>query len=205
MRKIANEISNVMFEFIRRTHEGFKKCVELGNGGGELETRLLDILPGLEINSYNITDSEQIAMESKLIFYGGRFRFITSDYRKEKIGHGYDLVLSHCDFIQFSKEEKQRLFNKVHQSLGEKGLFVYCDVVKPPSEKIDAVYRKSGSEEKAQKPFEESSGEEFPEVQYKNQNLLTIDDQMYWMRKAAFKDVDCIWKFFHFAIFVGFK
>ena len=202
---LSEETTNTVFEFIRSCRREFRYCIELGNGGSDFETTLLDAFPALKLDSYNLSNKDKLIVESKLTFYQGRFRFIVSDYRKENIGHGHDLVVSLCDFITLSKEEKQRLFIKVQHALSENGLFIYGDRVKAPSEKMRTIYVRSETSRYLQQPSENMMQHELAEKSPGDRNHLTIDDQTYWMRKAAFKDVDCVWKRCNTAVFAGFK
>ena len=202
---LNDEIMQIIFEFIQCCGIDFRSCLQLGNCNGDLELNLLDHFSGLKIDSYNLSSREKSSVESRLIFYQGRFRYIATDYRKEKIEHGYDLVISPFDLSRLSKEEKQRLFIKIHHALVEKGHFIYGDTVKASSEKIKAIYTQSETKRILQQPPQRIASGEHGENHLRNRSLLAIDDQMYWMRKSAFKDVDCIWKFFDAAVFVGFK
>lgn len=205
MEIVRDEMAAVIFEFVTCCQADFRQALALGTSGGSLELEILDHFPGLKLDSFNLSSKEKAAMENRLIFHQGRFKFFIADYRNEKIGQGYDLVLSLFDFSRLAKEEKQRLFLKIHQAMAEDGLFIYGDLIKPASERIKKVYL-SKEMKKPHEPFREYSQaldalKELPE----SVGPFTTDDQMYWMRKAAFKDVDCIWKFFHRAVFAGFK
>ncbi|MEW5806169.1 MAG: class I SAM-dependent methyltransferase [Acidobacteriota bacterium] len=205
VESIRSEMAAIILEFVKCCRPDFRSCLELGTSGGGLELEFLDHFPNLKIDSYNLSSKEKAAVENRLIFHQGRFKFFVTDYRKEKIGHDYDLIFSYFDISRLAKEEKQRLFLKVHQLMVDDGLFIYGDLIRPASERIKKVYLSKESK-KPHEPFHEFSEaaealKELPE----NVGLFTMDDQMYWMRKAAFKDVDCIWKLFHRAVFAGFK
>jgi tRNA (cmo5U34)-methyltransferase len=111
-------------------------------------------------------------------------------------------VASALSIHHLPDEDKRILFVKAHWALVPGGTFINADQVKGSSEAIDRRYR----EHWLRKVKESGIGEEeFAAAleRTKYDRMADLETQVRWLREAGFRDVECAYKNFSFAVYSG--
>jgi SAM-dependent methyltransferase len=122
----------------------------------------------------------------------------------------FDLGISRFAIHHLSDARKRALYTEIFELLRPDGLFIQIEHVKSHSavyerafytSLVDGVFRvESGARSRAEilASFVDS-GERAANI------LVPVEDQLRWMRKSGFADVDCLFKAFELAVFAGRK
>ena len=126
------------------------------------------------------------------------------DYTQLNFDRVYDVIISALSIHHLSDEQKAALYKKCYFSLKRNGIFITCDQVLGDTEYLDSFYKnqwKSSIENSGLSMDEITSAYERVELDKET----TLSQQLGWLREAGFSDVDCVYKYYHFAVMFGRK
>lgn len=181
-------------------------ALELGAGTGELTTKFLTRFPAASVVAVDHSAGMLGEAERKLETFGERATIaqgaFPEDFPVET--NAYDLVISTLAVHHLDDDQKQTLFEAVHDALVPGGWFVNGDVVALPDhletvagEMIENWVRTKGwSEEDFMNQWRASDDFDDP---------ATLHDQLDWLRAAGFRDVTPVWQYYNFAVYGGRK
>jgi tRNA (cmo5U34)-methyltransferase len=137
--------------------------------------------------------------------FAGRERQVrirTADYLRDPLGGPYDAVVSALSIHHLADQEKRAVFRRSFAALRPGGWFVDADNVLAPTPALAAAdraawiarVRRSGIA-----PAELRAALRRTRLDV----LAPLPEQLRWLRAAGFTDVDCRYKWLHFAVFGG--
>jgi tRNA (cmo5U34)-methyltransferase len=101
----------------------------------------------------------------------------------------FDAVVSTLAIHHLAHERKRSLYAEIFTLLQPGGVFCNLDHVASPTPALHQAYlRSAGLEPKQEDPANQ---------------LLGLDTQLAWLRDLGYTDVDCLWKWREYALFVG--
>ncbi len=180
------------------------RILDLGAGTGLLSAHVLASYPHAEMTLLDASEKmlsgakERFAEQKKI-------HFKICDFSKTFPTGPFDTVISALSIHHLDDKNKQFLFSRIYKALCPGGIFVNADQVKGSTEKVqkknyqlwcDSAF-KLGADER-----ELATANERMKIQ---DQLSTIEDQLVWLQKAGFTDVDCTYKNGWFAVFGGTK
>lgn len=177
--------------------------LDIGAGTGLLSSFALKKFPAAKLTLIDI--SEGMLQVAKTRFKGNPdIRFLSGDYSNFAFKEKYDVIMSALSIHHLSDEEKKHLYNKCYRLLQEPGIFVNADQVCGATLLLDNLYKREW------KRFIESTDLPKDEIEacYERMKLdkeTTLDTQLSWLREAGFKNVDCVYKYYNFAVITGTK
>lgn len=182
------------------------RLLELGCGDGDLAVELLKLLPGATWKGFEANPDFAETAASRLEFMGAGVSIVQEDFRGAGLGTGHDLAVSASGIFGLTADEKDRIFTRVHRALATGGAFLFGDAVRPPSAGIAAAYKLLDREELQSRglprdAIERAMREEAPGIG----GLWSVEEELYRLRKAAFREVDLAWKCWDRAVFAGLK
>lgn len=116
----------------------------------------------------------------------------------------FDAVISGLAIHHLPHEDKRRLFRRIHQGLGEGGVFVNVEQIRAPDEPLERLYDQQHEKHvhDSQTPPEEwAAGRE----RMKHDICADLDSQLTWLREAGFEVVDCLAKDWRFACYAAWR
>lgn len=178
--------------------------VDLGCGPGTMTARVLKRWPKAHclLIDYNpdMIDAARTRFEDH-----GDFSYVVDDFMLANLGWmRCDLVVSSLALHRQDPAEKRALFARVFDTLRPGGYFVLCDLVcgsTPASERALAEAWRAYATERLEgradadallrpTPFDKPD---------------TVEDQITWLRKTGFTDVECAYRMLRFASIVARK
>jgi tRNA (cmo5U34)-methyltransferase len=178
------------------------RILDLGAGTGLLAAMLLDRWPRARLTLVDL--SGEMLGQARARFAGrdAQVAIRVADYLADPLGGPYDAVVSALSIHHLPDPGKRALFRRAFAALRAGGWFVDADNVLAPTPALAAEdralwiarVRKSGI------------GAEDLRAALRRTRLdvlAPLADQLAWLRRAGFDDVDCRYKWLHFAVFCG--
>ncbi len=188
--------------------------VDLGCGDGALAHELLRVNPKLSFTLVDASQDMLLRADERLGVYTN-VHFVKASFAGLLDGTvdlgEFDLCVSAQAIHHLSFEEKADLFKYIFKHLSDRGSFLNIDVVRPPSEEIEAWYFDIWRGWMRMKMAEAGLDEDPERVisQFKDPASMnrpdTLEAQLDALRDAGFRDVDCYYKNGIFAVFGGRK
>jgi len=183
------------------------RVLDIGQGVGNVEQMILDANDEVYINCI---DSEkgmvQVARQT-LRPYGKRVDVQCGDITECKAEKIYDAILSNLVIHNIPHDKKSNVLNVIYHSLRDGGIFVWGDLITfDDPDKVKAAFdaRKKFAIEKGEDPESDFFKKSF----YKEENLdytLTPKQTIDLMCRVGFRNVNQIWGYDNFGVFVGEK
>lgn len=165
-----------------------RSLLDLGCGDGRLAAVVMEARPSIE--RVVAVDASPPMLEAARERFAGdeRVAVVEGDLNEPIDGHGaFDLVVSGFAIHHVAHERKRSLFAEVASTLTTAGLFANLEVVSLATPALEAEFHRR---------IERPGGD--PE-----DRCAPVGDQLAWMREAGLVEVDCLWRWWGFALLVG--
>ena len=180
------------------------RILDVGAGTGLLSALLLEKYPAATITLLDI--SEKMLAVARERFCGrDNVRFFVGDYAQADLGGPYDLVCSALSIHHLERDEKRRLFGRIHEILVPGGLFVNADQAGGETPYFTGRYLEYWNTFLKNGPL---TSEEHAEILRRRDTLdknEKLSDQLAWFRESGFSDVDVVYRNRTFIVTVGRK
>jgi tRNA (cmo5U34)-methyltransferase len=177
------------------------RVLDLGAGTGLFTAMLLERYPGAAIR---LLDASQTMLEQARERFAGHpaISFALGDMATADISGPWDLVISALAIHHLDDNAKQALFRRIHAGLRPGGLFVNAEQVLGPTPEAESRYARLWLEQVRAAGVPEAEIAKAQE-RMRHDRCATVEDQLAWMREAGFRDVDCSFKAWRFAVLGG--
>jgi tRNA (cmo5U34)-methyltransferase len=180
------------------------RVLDLGAGTGLFSAILAGAFPRATFTLVDVAPAMLEQAARRFAAEPGRFHLLTLDYAREALPGRYDLVASALSIHHLEDDEKQSLFRLLFDVLEPGGAFVNADQVAGPTPALTRQYltawrrhaRAAGASDDELRGGEERMQADRP---------ASLEHQLDWLRAAGFRDVDCFYKHFMFAVYAGFR
>lgn len=201
------EMQEVILEMLPFKQDVPIKILDLGIGTGNLAYKLFKRFPCAQLVGVDHNKEMLELATQKLQNFSSRFTLTQEDIGNISLeSHQYDVVVSLLSIHHLTDPQKRGLFKKVYLGLRPKGVFINGDFVISES---DIVNIKSAEMEKhfmlSQGLKEEGLLTSGGKVCAEDDIPATVENQLKWLRKAGFDETECVWRYFNYAICLGFK
>ncbi|MFD1957506.1 class I SAM-dependent methyltransferase [Paenibacillus thailandensis] len=178
--------------------------LDLGAGTGLFSSMILQRFPEARLTLIDF--SEQMLQEARQRFRNfPNVDYIAGDYTQHDFaGAKYDMIVSSLSIHHLPHMQKRNLFVNLFGMLEEGGLFVNADQVQGTTAYTDAYYRKRWLSAIHDSGLPHEAIDASVERRKLDINA-PLEDQLRWMTQAGFADVDCMFKYFDFAVLFGRK
>jgi tRNA (cmo5U34)-methyltransferase len=177
--------------------------LDLGAGTGLFSAMVLQKYPDARLTLVDLSD-KMLASAQERFKQESNVDYIVADYTTYNFSQAYDFVISSLSIHHLTHPLKRQLFSTIHTLLRDGGSFINADQAQGHTPQADAYYRKCWLESVHQSGLAQSS----IEASLKRRALdinASVADQLLWLEQAGFADVDCVYKYFDFAVFYAHK
>jgi tRNA (cmo5U34)-methyltransferase len=181
------------------------RVLDLGAGTGSFAAHVAAVYPNARFVLMDVADKMLDAARERFIGEGDRFAFEIADYRHLEGKEEYDLVVSSLSIHHLTDEEKAGLFKSIHGILKPAGAFINIDQIRGETETLRRLNWNRWLR------HVQSSGATDEQIQTSIKRRTTYDkdallsDQMDWLKKAGFSDVEIVYKNFFLGVFLAIK
>ncbi|MGB9177291.1 MAG: methyltransferase domain-containing protein [Methanoregula sp.] len=178
--------------------------LDVGAGTGLLSAFLLEKFPDARLTLMDI--SENMLDEAKKRFATRPdTEYIVCDYSRSKLGGPYDLVCSALSIHHLSPEDKRRLFGRICRGLKPGGMFVNADQADGETPYFRKRYLDYWNDFLRSGPLTEVQHAEILKRRDTLDRNEKLSDQLTWLKKAGFSNVDVVYKNRTFIVTVAKK
>jgi len=177
--------------------------LDIGAGTGLFSSYLLSKIPDARLTLIDISEKMLNVAKERFSDVSG-VEYIVGDYTHYDSFQKYDIIISALSIHHLSHLQKHELFKQCLSMLKPNGLFINADQVLGNTQYTDTLFKKhwkSGVENSGLSQDEIASAYE----RIKLDKEATLSQQLSWLRDVGFADVDCAYKYYHFAVMFGRK
>ena len=180
------------------------RILDLGAGTGLFSHLVSRIYPKAEYTLYDISDKMLDQAKKRFSNSDITVNYVVKDYAKEPIKGTYDLIISALSIHHLSGTEKEILFHNLYNLLNDNGLFINADQVLGETPFIEQSYRSAWIKQVRQKGIGEADLDHALK-RMKEDRMSTLSDQLNWLIKAHFSEVNCWYQNYSFVVYSGWK
>jgi len=199
-----DEFYGVALNIISFKSESTIKVLDLGAGTGLFSSFVAKLYPNAEFALYDLSDKMLEKARERFSEANVKVKYVAKDFRVEPFDENFDLIISALSIHHLNDGEKENLFTKLYLILNDNGMFINADQVCGETPYIDKIYRSmwlNQAKKKGVAPSILSSALE----RMKEDKMSTLSNQISWMKKAKFSDVNCWYQNYSFVVYSGVK
>ncbi len=181
------EVHELIAKFIRENYESNEKyeIIDLGVGTGITSKIIQELLPN---STFDVVDfSNQMLEGAKKKLGLKNVNYIAGDYSTLKFDKKYDVVISVIGLHHQTHEGKKIMFQKIHEMLKPKGVFIFADLVTYTSKHEAALNNAKHYHHLVEKSSDEKTLKEWAHHHMFLNNLATVEDQIHWLKETGFE------------------
>jgi len=213
-----DEMLDVIVSMLPFREEKSIKVMEVGVGLGALTERIIRKYPSA--NFLCLDGSSEMINEAKerLKEFEGRIKFLERNFNNpgwlDGIKGKFDLVCSSLTLHYLATRKRGKFFKDVFRILKKNGILIYSCAVRANSPSIQKIFVKIHRKyllEQILKVMGKQFTDKDLDREFKKRrdkmgiNPMTAESHLDYLRKAKFSKAEFIWKYRHYAIFMGAK
>lgn len=199
-----DEFYNAVLTQIPFPDEAKLHLLDLGAGTGLLSLFLSQRFPYAKITLLDLSEAMLAKARERFAGEPERFDFLVADYAEAPLSDRFDAVVSALSIHHLKDERKALLFRKIQSALVDGGLFINADQVLGASPEIERRYRAVWLRQVHEREVREEDLAAALE-RMKEDRMATLESQLRWLEEAGFREVDCWYRSYNFAVFGGWK
>jgi tRNA (cmo5U34)-methyltransferase len=178
--------------------------LDLGAGTGLYSGTLQAVFPNAKFTLLDLAPEMLEKAKARFEEMGKLPRILLGDYVEADFEGSYDLIISALSIHHLEDADKERLYQRIYSSLKPGGMFVNADQVLGATTELEKLYRTHWLESvRALGISDEELNKARKRMEY--DRMTPLSDQLGWLKQAGFRDVDCWYKNFSFAVFGGHR
>lgn len=179
------------------------RVVDIGCGTGNVAQRVKESYPDAVITCVDISESMLRTSRSKLSHYSD-IDYQLADIQNYEFEATYDVVVSSLALHHLaSDEDKVGFYEKVHNALDLGGFFYNADIVLGSSLCLQEKYIRKWREYMHQQGIDKETERRWLGQHYNDDFPSILLNQLSWLQRLSFTEVDVLWKYYNFAVYGG--
>lgn len=201
-----DEICTALIKALPFKDETPINVLDLGCGTGTIAKKIKIAFPNSRISCLDFAPKMLQVAKNKLNEYKSDIKYIVSDFNHLNTGETYDVVVSSFAIHHIPTNNKKAfLYRNIYDILNQGGVFYNADVVLASCKHIQSLYLNKWGLFANKGLVDDRDSIELLEKYQKDDNPSVLMDQIKWLEKSGFKEIDVIWKYYNFAVYGGKK
>ena len=174
------------------------EILDLGAGTGLFSEFILQKYPNAKITLVDLSQ-KMLDIAQKRFSSNKNINIIQGDFSTFKGEKLYNAVISSLAIHHLEDKTKVELYNTIFSLLKPDGIFINAEQVAGESEYFSRLY----DQEWRRKVENSSLSREEIDASYERIKLdkrTPVSTQLKWLKNAGFKEVDCLYKYYDFAV-----
>ena len=174
------------------------EILDLGAGTGLFSEFVLQKYPNAKITLVDLSQ-KMLDIAQKRFSSNKNINIIQGDFSTFKGEKLYNAVISSLAIHHLEDKTKVELYNTIFSLLKPDGIFINAEQVAGESEYFSRLY----DQEWRRKVENSSLSREEIDASYERIKLdkrTPVSTQLKWLKNAGFKEVDCLYKYYDFAV-----
>lgn len=181
------------------------QVLDLGCGTGTLAQRILEAFPWAQLTCLDFSE-QMIGMAQVKLAGFSRVRYVVQDFREYAPTGSYHVVVSSLALHHLiTDDEKQAFYQKIYRSLLRGGCFYNADLVLGASEYLQFTYMERWKEFMQRQISRDEVENVWLHKYAEEDRPAPLVDQLDWLSRIGYKNVDVLWKYYNFAVYGGVK
>jgi Methylase involved in ubiquinone/menaquinone biosynthesis len=180
------------------------EILDLGSGTGLFSAFVLEKYPQAGLTLIDI--SEDMLAVARSRFRGlANVDYIAEDYVRYDFGEvKYDAIISALSIHHLEDREKFELYKKCYCLLKAGGIFINAEQVLAGTMELEQIYLREWKRQIQESGLAAEDALAVEERRKLDQEA-TVESQLQWLREAGFRDVDCVYRYYKFAVIIARK
>lgn len=197
-----DEFYGTVADLVQRFCSTEPRILDLGAGTGILSAAILERVPKAQLHLLDVSP-DMLAQATHRLSIMQTKTYVQSLIDSLPVGK-YDAIVSALAIHHLSDDEKKSLYARIYESLTPNGLFVNAEQILGNSQRQQQLFE-SVHLERA-RALGSSEDEINRAIQRMTHDRCTpLREQLTWLEEIGYRDVDCYFRSFRFAVFAGFK
>jgi tRNA (cmo5U34)-methyltransferase len=181
------------------------KVVDLGCGTGSIAKKVKETFPNAQVTCVDLAENMIEMAKVKLSLYSG-VHYQVSDFYRFDFSNSYNVVISSLALHHLvTDEDKQGFYAKIYNALSPGGVFYNADVVLASSPHLQETYMRQWKDFMGKNVSEQEIEEKWIPKYRDEDRPAKLMDQLAWLAKTGFVNIDVVWKYYNFAVYGGVK
>ncbi|MBD8348903.1 class I SAM-dependent methyltransferase [Dysgonomonas sp. HGC4] len=172
--------------------------LDLGAGTGLFSEFVLQKFPDAKITLVDISE-KMLDIARKRFLSNKNISIIQSDFTTFKDEKQYDAVISSLAIHHLEDKAKVELYNTIFTLLKPNGIFINAEQIAGESDYFSRLYdQKWRQKVEASDLSKDEIAASYERI--KLDKRTPVSTQIKWLRDSGFKEVDCLYKYYDFAV-----
>jgi len=180
------------------------RVLDLGAGTGLLSAFVARAFPHARITLVDVAAEMLTVARERLAAESARFEFRVLDFSTAPLPGEVDVIVSALAIHHLSDVAKQDLFRRCYAALRPGGAFINAEQVLGPTPAAEGRNRDAWLRQVRARGVSETDLAQALDRQ-KADRCAPLEAQVRWLADAGFRDADCAFKHYYFAVYAGFK
>ena len=177
--------------------------LDLGAGTGLLTQKLFEKYPQAQFTLLDISE-DMLNLARRRFAAQPQFKYIVADYLEYDFKEKFDIIISSLSIHHLDHRDKEYLYKKIYEILNSGGIFLNADQVLATSPFNEKMYQENWRRKiETSKLNEEEKRVIFDRM--KLDNPATLQENLNWLLRCGFKDVDIFYKYYNFCVLYARK
>ena len=191
-------VSSIPFDNERKL-----RVIDLGCGTGKISKEISKKFPNAEFTCVDIAQNMLNIAESSL---KEKAEYLNIDFNNLIFSGKYDLAVSSLALHHLSDEKDVfDFYGKIYDSLNDDGLFINADVVLGSTKTLQEMFIKKWVAYMNRSVTMDEINNKWLSAYYQEDRPIPLMKHLEFLNKRNFKNIDIIWKYFNYAVYIGEK